>query len=87
MPMTDCTIAEFQAALRDPRRYLADPRFHAGIAETGPYGLPRPRCGKFARVWRLAVGGRQHALRTFPSAPGERLGRLRLVQEHLVRVA
>lgn len=77
------SIAEFQAALRQPGEHLLDPLLSRGRAATGLFGLPDGRAGQMAITWRVIVDGKAYAVRTFRAPCDERLRRLRMIEDYL----
>ncbi|MCY1016141.1 phosphotransferase [Pyxidicoccus sp. MSG2] len=61
--------SDYQAAIQNPRQAFSDPELQAAVpelVETGALaGLPRPRAGNFATVYRLNHGERSFAVRCF----------------------
>ncbi|QSQ19523.1 hypothetical protein JY651_29920 [Pyxidicoccus parkwayensis] len=61
--------SDYQAALQHPRQAFADPELRAGVPEVmgsgALAGLPRPRAGNFATVYKLRCGERDFAVRCF----------------------
>jgi hypothetical protein len=61
--------SDYQAAIQHPRQAFADPELQAAVpelVEAGALaGLPRPRAGNFATVYKLNHGERAFAVRCF----------------------
>jgi exonuclease VII small subunit len=60
---------DYQSAIQNPRQAFSDPELREGVPElieTGALaGLPRPRAGNFATVYKLRCGARSVAVRCF----------------------
>lgn len=56
---------DFDEALQTPELSFADQELRFGIVETNALGLPRPICGSFASVYKVAAGNRTYAVRCF----------------------
>jgi hypothetical protein len=81
--------SDYQAALQNPREAFSDSELRDGEPEQGTgalAGLPRPRAGNFATVYKLQCGPRAHAVRCFTRAlqPDQQLRYVELIQ-HLAR--
>jgi hypothetical protein len=77
--------SDYQAALQHPREAFADPELRDGQPELGTgglAGLPRPRAGNFATVYKLQCGPRAWAVRCFTRAiqPDQQLRYVELIQ-------
>lgn len=61
--------SDYQAAIQNPRQAFADPELRQCLPELveggALAGLPRPRAGNFATVYKLRLGSRAFAVRCF----------------------
>lgn len=60
--------SDYQTALQNPSRAFADEELRGGVVETGTgamAGLPRPRAGNFATIYKVTCGGKSYAVRCF----------------------
>ncbi|NPC81843.1 serine/threonine protein kinase, partial [Pyxidicoccus fallax] len=61
--------SDYQLALQNPSQAFSDPELREGRPELGTLGamegLPRPRAGNFATVYKLECGSRAFAIRCF----------------------
>jgi len=63
---------DYNEALQNPKYCFADPELAAGTTELDQLGLPRPRSGMFACVYKVHAGARDWAVRCFlQSKPGQ----------------
>ncbi len=64
--------SDYQAAIQNPRQAFSDPELQDArpeLMETGALaGMPRPRAGNFATVYKLSRGERSWAVRCFTRA-------------------
>ncbi|MFP2926105.1 hypothetical protein ACLESO_12965 [Pyxidicoccus sp. 3LG] len=63
--------SDYQAALQNPQQAFSDPELREGQLELGTgamAGLPRPRAGNFATVYKVECGSRAYAVRCFTRA-------------------
>lgn len=58
-------LADYNAAVQNPRTCFTDPELQQCQVETTPLGLPRARSGGFAITYRLYRPGREWAVRCF----------------------
>lgn len=65
MPRAWPTPADFQEAIQAPHLVFTDPDLKAARPELGPLGLPRPRAGGFAVVFRMQSGRQSWAVKCF----------------------
>jgi hypothetical protein len=59
------TPQEYQEAIQNPSLWLLDPELKRGVCETNSLGLPKPRSGNFAIVFKLDCSGKKYAARFF----------------------
>jgi hypothetical protein len=59
------TPQDYNEAIQNPNFAFADPELKIGHAELDRLGLPRPRTGGFASVYRMQCGQRDWAVRCF----------------------
>src|SRR5574341_1249786 len=80
------TPQDYQEALQNPGRSLADPELRAGRVELDPLGLPKPRTGGFASVYRVHCGQGDWAVRCFLRDFQDQQERYTAISDHLTRV-
>lgn len=80
------TPQDYQEALQNPGLALADPELNAGRVELDPLGLPKPRTGGFASVYRVHCGQRDWAVRCFLRDFRDQQERYAAISDHLGRV-
>lgn len=71
VPMKLPSDSDYQATLQNPREAFEDVHLRDGVPELGTgamAGLPRPRAGNFATVYKLQCGERAFAVRCFTRA-------------------
>lgn len=79
------TQAQYVEALQDPPSAFSDPQLQAGIVDTDSLGLPRPRSGQMASVYKMFDGHRTWAVRCFNFRSDKRAERYRAISEFLAR--
>ncbi|QSQ16351.1 hypothetical protein [Myxococcus landrumensis] len=60
--------SDYQTVLQSPRRAFADEELRGGVVEMGTgamAGLPRPRAGNFATLYKVTCGEKSYAVRCF----------------------
>jgi len=58
-------LDEYNQAIQNPRICFEDPELRTGTAEIDKLGLPRPRSGNFATVYRLDCAAKKWAVKCF----------------------
>lgn len=66
---------DYNEALQDPSYSLNDPELAAGQTELDALGLPRPRSGMFASVYKVHAADRDWAVRCFLQAKADQISR------------
>ncbi len=56
---------DYNEAVQSPRTAFQEPELQQGSPELDPRGLPRPRSGSFATVYKILCGKRNWAVRCF----------------------
>jgi hypothetical protein len=80
------TQADYIEALQDPPGAFIDPGLRAGTVECDSVlGLPKPRSGQMASVYRVFDGRKTWAVRCFNFASAERAERYRAISDFLGR--
>jgi hypothetical protein len=80
------TQADYIEALQDPPGAFIDPGLRAGTVECDSVlGLPKPRSGQMASVYRVFDGRKTWAVRCFNFASAERAQRYRAISDFLGR--
>lgn len=79
------TIAAIQNAVKRPAEHFVDPSLRPAVVETDAMGMPRAYGGAFAVTWRVRVGARELAVRTWRSPGAAGLDRLERVSDFLER--
>src|SRR5436190_21809649 len=80
------TPTDYRDALQHPDRFFRIPRIQGYRAETNRLGVPRPRTGASAHVYKLVQGSSAVALRVFLHPASRRQERYRAVHQHLSQV-
>lgn len=80
------TPLDYQAALQNPQSSLADPELRAGKVENDQMGLPKPRTGTFASVYKVQCGQRTWAIRCFLMDFRDQQERYTAISNHLAKV-
>jgi hypothetical protein len=79
------TQAKYVEALQDPPGAFSDPDLQAGIVDANALGLPRPRSGQMASVYKVFDGRKTWAVRCFNFRSDERAERYRAISDFLAR--
>jgi hypothetical protein len=77
---------DYRDALQHPDRVFALPELRGCKVETNHLGVPRPRSGASAQVYRFRNGSHSSAVRVFLHPSEERERRYQAVHDHLQRV-
>ncbi len=77
---------DFQEAVQNPRTAFTDPELQAGQPDLNNLGLPRPRSGGFAVVFKLCCGAKNWAVKCFTREFPDQQLRYAAISEHLNRV-
>ncbi|GAC1559761.1 MAG: hypothetical protein NVS3B17_10850 [Vulcanimicrobiaceae bacterium] len=77
--------SEYIEALQNPATAFVDPTLREAIVEEDIFGLPRPRSGRMASVYKVFAGDRTWALRCFNFNLSERAERYRKISSFLMR--
>jgi hypothetical protein len=80
------TPQDYNEAVQNPNLVFADPELRTGHAELDRLGLPRPRSGGFASVYRMQCGQRDWAVRCFLREFYDQQQRYAAISDHLARV-
>lgn len=79
--------SDYQTALQHPRQAFEDPELRDGVVEQGAgamAGLPRPRAGNFATIYKVTCGDKVYAVRCFTRPfPYDLSSRYLEMQRHL----
>lgn len=78
--------SDFQEAVQNPRDSFSDAELQSGVPELDPLGLPRPRAGGFAVVFKMQCGGRNWAIKCFTREFLDQQSRYAAVSNHLGNV-
>lgn len=77
------TPQDYNEAVQNPRLAFADADLRCGQAEVDGLGLPRPRCGAFACVYKMECPGRAWATKCFTSEVIDQQERYEEIDRHL----
>jgi hypothetical protein len=77
---------DYVEALQNAGHAFEDPELRAGSVELTTLGMPRPRAGNFAIVFKVSSAGRDWAIKCFKKSDFERHERYRAIADHLARV-
>lgn len=76
---------DYIEALQDPASAFVDPALRLATVESDVFGLPRPRSGRMASVYRVFDDDRTWAVRCFNFGSDERVDRYRAISDFLSR--
>lgn len=80
------TTAEYEAMLAHPKKAFKEPKFRECVIEKKPNGLPRPRSGNSATVYKAMLpNGENYALRFFSRRSPDNPGRYAVILQYLVQ--
>ena len=80
------TGQEYGEALQHPRLVFVDGELRSGQPELDQLGLPRPRSGTFACVYKIECPGRSWAAKCFTSEVTDQEDRYEAIDRHLAKV-
>ncbi len=84
LPTSFPTGADYRDALQNPASCFADPDLAAGVVELDSIGLPRPRSGNFASVFRVVTPtGQRFAVKCFTRFAPDQQRRYAAIGEEL----
>src|SRR5437868_5828815 len=81
------TAQEFNEAIQSPVTAFSDPLLRNGSVECNQLGLPKPRAGNFATVYKITNGTRAWAVRCFNSELRDQEERYRAIGAYLNRIS
>ena len=81
------TDADYVEAFQNVVTAFGDPALRSGVVETDAMGMPKPRSGNFAIVFKVRVGPTDWAVRCFKRDVSDRAQRYRAVDSHLRTVS
>lgn len=74
---------DYSEAVQNPRTAFYDPELQAGHPETTPLGIPKPRSGAFATVFKMQCSAKNWAVRCFTKEVLDQRIRYEKISEHL----
>lgn len=77
------TGQEYSDAIQNPRSAFEDAELQGGRIETDRLGLPKPRSGSFAVVYRIDCGARSWAVKCFTREVPDQQARYAAISSHL----
>lgn len=77
------SLQDYNEAIQNPAQVFIDPELKTGQVETDRMGLPKPRAGNFATVYRIHCGGRSFAVRCFSHELRDQHERYSAISSHL----
>jgi hypothetical protein len=77
------TGSEYSAVVQTPRSAFGDPELQGGRIETDRLGLPKPRSGNFAVVYKVDCGSRSWAVKCFTREVPDQQKRYHAISAHL----
>src|SRR5438445_2803652 len=80
-------LQEYNEAIQAPRICFGDAELRAGIVEQDRLGLPRPRSGNFATVYKLETAGKKWAVKCFNREMRDQQERYAAVNAYLHQVS
>jgi hypothetical protein len=78
---------EYNEAIQSPRICFEDAELRIGTVECNQLGLPRPRSGNFATVYKVDCGGKKWAVRCFNRQTQDQQERYAAINTHLRQAA
>jgi hypothetical protein len=79
------TLSDYRETVQNPKLAFDDPELQSGHAELDHLGLPRPRSGGFASVYKMRCGQRDWAVRCFLRDFADQQKRYASISDHLSR--
>jgi hypothetical protein len=76
---------DYNEAIQNPRIAFADQELQSGQVEVDAMGIPKPRSGQFATVYKVVSNGAAHAVRCFRYDNPEHRIRYQAIAEYLSR--
>ena len=80
------TGQDYNEAIQNPRSVFVDGELRAGQPELDRLGLPRPRSGSFACVYKIECAGRAWAAKCFTTEVADQQERYEAIDRHLAKV-
>ncbi|RKZ53703.1 MAG: hypothetical protein DRR16_22910 [Candidatus Parabeggiatoa sp. nov. 3] len=80
------TAQDYSEAVQNPRLNFQDAELKTGQVELNQLGLPRPRSGNFATVYRMRCGQRHWAVRCFLRNVTDQQERYATISEYFARI-
>jgi nucleoid-associated protein YgaU len=80
------TPNHYNEAIQNPRLNFEDAELKAGQVESNKFGLPCPRSGNFATVYRMECGQQNWAIRCFTRNVTDQERRYLAIDEYLARI-
>jgi hypothetical protein len=77
------TGQEYSEVVQNPRSAFGDPELQGGRIETDRLGLPKPRSGNFAVVYKVDCGSRSWAVKCFTGRVPDQQRRYDAISAHL----
>jgi hypothetical protein len=78
---------EYNEAIQEPRLCFEDSQLRTGKVECNQLGLPRPRAGNFATVYKMEAAGKKWAVKCFTRQTLDQHQRYAAINSHLHQVA
>jgi hypothetical protein len=78
---------EYNEAIQNPQICFEDPDLRSGTVECNQLGLPKPRSGNFATVYKFECGGKKWAVRCFNRQTQDQQQRYAAINAHLHQAA
>jgi hypothetical protein len=77
------TLLDYRDAIQNPRLAFSDPDLRTGQPELTKLGLPNPRTGSFASVYKIEIGTKCWAARCFSSEVSDQQRRYEAISTYL----
>ena len=81
------TGQNYSIAVQAPAAAFGDPELKSGMIEPDMLGLPKPRSGNFAVVYKMGCGSRSWALKCFTREVADQQSRYAAISAHLQSMA
>ncbi|MCX6917363.1 MAG: hypothetical protein NT167_30730, partial [Verrucomicrobia bacterium] len=79
------TPQDYNEAIQNPRSVFVDGELRSGQPELDRLGLPRPRSGSFACVYKIECPGRAWAAKCFTTEVNDQQERYEAIDRHLAQ--
>lgn len=81
------TLQDYNEAIQQPQICFEDAQLRSGTIECNQFGLPRPRSGNFATVYKMEAVGKRWAIKCFSAQMLDQQERYAAIHTYLRRVS